>query len=357
MLPRLSRIAFGILMLAACCLAQAAPLRVLVVSDDPAAASALAGPLESAGAKVTKASAVDASALTSVDSVLLYGAKFNALAPEGQKALAAFAQHGGGIVAVRGGVASGDAAWGKAVLGGAWTNESQKFRNNVLLTIRTDAHPLTLDASTFDIEEETIYDLSLNENILVLSSAFTPKVTNTRNKNAKSKEGRASVYDIQPQVWAYEAADHRAVVILPGAELSTLSHATIRTFIARGLAWSAKRADINEAVTKADLASLRYPVGGPRRGDDAIAQFRMQPGFKAKVIAAEPLINKPIAQQWDERGRLWIAETPEYPNGRRPLSAEAWKEGGVLQPGNYDRPARDKISILVSSKNDGVFDQ
>ena len=88
MLPRLSRIAFGILMLAACCLAQAAPLRVLVVSDDPAAASALAGPLESAGAKVTKASAVDASALTSVDSVLLYGAKFNALAPEGQKALA-----------------------------------------------------------------------------------------------------------------------------------------------------------------------------------------------------------------------------------------------------------------------------
>ena len=235
MLPRLSRVAFGILMLAACCLAQAAPLRVLIVSDDPAAATALAGPLKSAGAKVTQASAVDPSALTSVDSVLLYGAKFNALAPEGQKALATFAQHGGGIVAVRGGIASGDAAWGKSVLGGAWTSESQKFRNKMLLTIRTDAHPITLDASTFDIEEETIYDLSLNDNIFVLSSAFTPKVTNTRNKNAKSKEGRASVYDIQPQVWAYEAADHRAVVILPGADVATLSHATIRAFIARGL--------------------------------------------------------------------------------------------------------------------------
>ncbi len=357
MLPRLSRIAFGILMLAACCLAQAAPLRVLVVSDDPAAATALAGPLASAGAKVTQASAVDASALTSVDSVLLYGAKFNALAPEGQKALAAFAQHGGGIVAIRGGIASGDAAWGKSVLGGAWTSESQKFRNKMLLTIRTDAHPITLDASTFDIVEETIYDLSLNDNIFVLSSAFTPKVTNTRNKNAKSQEGRASVYDIQPQVWAYEAADHRAVVILPGADIATLSHATIRAFIARGLAWSAKRDDINEFAAKADLATLRYPAGGPLRGDDAIAQFRMQPGFKATVIAAEPLINKPIAQQWDERGRLWVAETPEYPNGRRPLSAEAWKEGGVLQPGNYDRPAHDKISILISSKNNGIFDQ
>ena len=40
--------------------------------------------------------------------------------------------------------------------------------------------------------------------------------------------------------------------------------------------------------------------------------------------------DKPIAVQWDERGRLWVAESPEYPNGRRPLTAESWREGGVL---------------------------
>ena len=356
MLPRLRRLSLGILTLCAVCSLAAAPLRVLVVADDKAAEAALSAPLAAAGAKVS-VGAPTSRALAEVDTVLLYSRNFKSLPDADRRSLAEFARHGGGLVAVHGGVAAGDAEWGKAVLGGAWTDESRKFRNNMLLTIRTDAHPITAEASTFDIEEDTIYDLALNENILVLSSAFTPKVVNSRKKNVKEQEGRASVYDIQPQSWAYEAADHRAVVVLPGAEISTLSHATIRAFVARGLAWTAKHADTNELVAKSDLGSLRYPVGGPRRGADAIAQFKLQPGFKASVLAAEPLINKPIAQQWDEKGRLWVAETPEYPNGRRPLTAEAWKEGGVLLPGNYDRPAHDKISVLISSKNDGVFDQ
>ena len=356
MSPHFSRLVPCLLALVSVCM-SAAPLRVLVVSDDPAAAALLVAPLQQSGATVTAAPLVSSASLKDVDAVLLHAAKFIPVSKEGQKALVDFAQHGGGIVAVRGAIAAGNADWGKSVLGGAWTSDSQKFRNKMLLAVRTDAHPITMSASTFDIDEETPYDLALNEKILVLASAFTPKIVNTRNKNVREKEGRASVYDIEPQIWAYEAADHRAVVILAGAENSTLSHASFRAFIARGLAWSAKRTDVNELARPDDLAQLRYPVGGPLRGKDAIAQFKLQPGFKASVLAAEPLINKPIAQQWDERGRLWVAETPEYPNGRRPLSAEAWKEGGVLQPGNYDRPAQDKISILISSKSDGVFDQ
>ena len=356
MLPRFSRFVPCLLALVSVCM-SAAPLRVLVVSDDPAATALLVAPLQQSGAKVTAANQVSSAALKDVDAVLLHGSKFVPMAAEGQKALADFARHGGGIVAVRGAVAAGNADWGKSVLGGAWTADSQKFRNKMLLAVRTDAHPITLSASTFDIDEETPYDLALNEKILVLASAFTPKIVNSRKKNVKEQEGRASVYDIEPQMWAYEAADHRAVVILAGAENATLSHGSFRAFIARGLAWSAKRTEVNELVRPEDLAQLRYPVGGPLRGKDAIAQFKLQPGFKASVLAAEPLINKPIAQQWDDRGRLWVAETPEYPNGRRSLNAEDWKEGGVLVPGNYDRPARDKISILISSKNDGVFDQ
>jgi putative membrane-bound dehydrogenase-like protein len=89
---------------------------------------------------------------------------------------------------------------------------------------------------------------------------------------------------------------------------------------------------------------------------DAIKQFRMQPGFNASVVAAEPLISKPIAVQWDARGRLWVAETPEYPNGRRPYTSEPWKDTGSLEPGNYDRPGRDSISVLEDTDGDGVMD-
>ncbi|MEY4403510.1 MAG: hypothetical protein RIR91_1545, partial [Verrucomicrobiota bacterium] len=347
---------FRFLLLLTAAFVSAAPLRVLVVSDNDQATRGTVAYLTQGGAQVAQSPVASADALAKADVVVLYQSKFAAYSADAQQALGAFAKRGGGVVAVHGAVAAGNAEFGKAVFGGAWTGESQKFANNMLLTIRTDAHPLTISASTFDIQDDTVYDLALNEKIFVLGSAFTPKVTNDRRKSTQAAD-RASIYDIQPQLWAFEADDHRAAVFLTGAKVGTLDHVSFRTFIARAAAWAAKRPSTDELCAKADLDDVRYPTGGPRRGADAVAQFKMQPGFKVSVLATEPLINKPIAMQWDERGRLWVAETPEYPNGRRPLNAEAWKEGGVLAPGNYDRPARDKISVLVSSKKDGVFDQ
>jgi putative membrane-bound dehydrogenase-like protein len=347
---------FRFLLLFTAAFVSAAPLRVLVVSDNDQATRGTVAYLTKGGAQVAQASVASAEALAKADVVVLYQSKFAAYSADAQQALGAFAKRGGGVVAVHGAVAAGNAEFGKSVFGGAWTGESQKFANNMLLCIRTDAHPLTISASTFDIQDDTVYDLALHENIFVLGSAFTPKVTNDRRKSTQSND-RASIYDIQPQLWVYEATGHRAAVFLAGANASTLDHVSFRTFIARATAWTAKRPLTDELCAKSDLEDVRYPTGGPRRGADAVAQFKMQPGFKVSVLATEPLINKPIAMQWDERGRLWVAETPEYPNGRRPLNAEAWKEGGVLAPGNYDRPAQDKISVLVSSKKDGVFDQ
>jgi uncharacterized protein len=42
-------------------------------------------------------------------------------------------------------------------------------------------------------------------------------------------------------------------------------------------------------------------------------------GFHVELLASEPDTGgKPIAMNWDERGRLWIAETYDYPNELRP---------------------------------------
>jgi putative membrane-bound dehydrogenase-like protein len=41
-------------------------------------------------------------------------------------------------------------------------------------------------------------------------------------------------------------------------------------------------------------------------------------GFEARLFAADPDIRRPICMNWDERGRLWIAETVDYPNNRQP---------------------------------------
>lgn len=340
-----------------------APLRVLVSSDVGEFSADYAATLKAGGATVVVAESPTAEQLGQADVLLLHRSQFAPFSAEQQAALSGFTQKGGGVVAVHGAMAGGDLAWGKAIYGGAWDpQQSERFSSTMMLYVRTDADPIVRGSSSFDLVDETLYDLALDEKIFVLGSAFTPKVTNSRKtkpaaaEQGRAKAERASIYDLQPQIWSFQGEKHRAVALLQGSPAS-LKHPSIRTFILRGVAWAGKREEVNAFCSKADLATLRYPLGGPLRPADAIKAFQMQPGFKASVVAAEPLISKPIAVQWDGRGRMWVAETPEYPNGRRPLTADAWKEGGVLDPGHYDRPARDTISVLVDTDGDGVMDK
>ncbi|MES2706750.1 MAG: PVC-type heme-binding CxxCH protein [Verrucomicrobiota bacterium] len=249
-------------------------------------------------------------------------------------------------------------AW-RALAGGAWTENSHRFGGKMMLYPLTDGDPVTRDASAFDIEDDTAYDLDLAKEIRVLGSAFTPKVTSRRkDPRAPEKLDRANVYDIQPQMWTYEDGGdkHRAFVLLQDGE-ETLKHPSIRTLILRGTAWAGRRENVDELCRPEDLTELRYPKDGPRKAEDTVKSFELPPGFSATAIASEPLINKAIAMQWDGQGRLWVAETPEYPNGRRPLTEAAWKETGVLHPGDYARPATDRISILEDTDGDGRMDK
>jgi uncharacterized protein len=357
MLPRIAPFLSFALACAAAVLG-AAPLKVTVVADDPAAVKSLVAELTAAGAVVTEADRPRdiLSAKHDKDEVIvLYRKDYTPYEVIDRAALADLSHRGIGFVALRGAIAGPSASWARDTFGAGWTPDSRRFRALMMLNIRTDAHPLAKDASTFDVTDQTVFNLELNEKIHVLASSFTSKVSANR-KNIAEVSDKASVYDIQPQAWVFENSRLRSAVFLQG-EAETLAHASYRTFIKRGIAWAGRRANVDELCAAKDLVDLRYPVGGPSRAEKAIAAFQMQPGFKASVIVTEPLINKPIAVQWDERGRLWVAETPEYPNGRRPLTAESWREGGVLLPGSYDRPAQDKISVLVDTDGDGKADQ
>jgi putative membrane-bound dehydrogenase-like protein len=292
--------------------------------------------------------------------VLLHRDKFEPLPVASQTALSEFTKRGGGVVAVNAAVAAGPVDWGKATLGGAWDEQdSREFKSLMMLYVVSNSSPIVKDSSPFDITDETLYDLDLADDIFVLGSAFTPKGRDAKRGDGPKvpdRDVRASIYDLQPQMWTWQAPSHRAAVFLQGAP-ETLAHASMRSFILRSVAWTGNVEDVDAFCSKQDLADLRYPAGGPMRAKDAIKQYQMQPGFVASVIAEEPMINKPIAVQWDGKGRMWVAETPEYPNGRRPLVAPSWKETGVLDPGHYDRPARDSISILEDTDGDGQMDK
>jgi len=67
--------------------------------------------------------------------------------------------------------------------------------------------------------------------------------------------------------------------------------------------------------------------------------FRLPPGFEITLFASEPDISKPINMEFDERGRLWVTTTIEYP---KPAA-----------PGR----GRDKIVILEDTDGDGKADK
>lgn len=309
MLPRITPFLSFALACAAAVLG-AAPLKVTVVADDPAAVKSLVAELTAAGAVVTEADRPRdiLSAKHDKDEVIvLYRKDYAPYEVIDRAALADLSHRGIGFVALRGAIAGPSASWARDTFGAGWTPDSRRFRALMMLNIRTDAHPLAKDASTFDVTDQTVFNLELNEKIHVLASSFTSKVSANR-KNITEVSDKASIYDIQPQAWVFENSRLRSAVFLQG-EAETLAHASYRTFIKRGIAWAGRRANVDELCTPNDLVDMRYPVGGPSRAEKAIAAFQMQPGFKASVVVTEPLINKPIAVQWDERGRLWVAET------------------------------------------------
>ena len=61
---------------------------------------------------------------------------------------------------------------------------------------------------------------------------------------------------------------------------------------------------------------------------------------RPRLFAAEPEIAKPICMAWDHRGRLWIAESVDYPNTKQP-------------PGQ----GRDRIKICEDTDGDGRADK
>src|SRR3954468_19600677 len=76
------------------------------------------------------------------------------------------------------------------------------------------------------------------------------------------------------------------------------------------------------------------PPGPALTPAEAIARMKVPDGFSVELVASEPDIVNPVAMTFDERGRIWITESLEYP--RR-------------TPGE----GRDRIKVLEDTDGDG----
>ena len=185
--------------------------------------------------------------------------------------------------------------------------------------------------------------------------------------------------DVEPWTWVRQHGDGRVFYTAWGHDARTWSHPGFQNLIERGIRWACRR-DLSEVADyherdrfetpkmtriSSDRPLFEYLDVGPKIpnytdsgkwGTQGEAQSLMQKplspeeslqhyvtpvGMELKLHAAEPQFGgKPIAMNWDHRGRLWVCETVDYPN--------------ELQPGNK---GRDRIRICEDTDRDGKADK
>lgn len=82
------------------------------------------------------------------------------------------------------------------------------------------------------------------------------------------------------------------------------------------------------------------PLPRGTTAEEALAALRLRPGLAVELAAAEPLIEAPVAIDFDPDGRLWVVEMRDYPLGL----------DGRGRPGG-------RIKVLADTDGDGRFDR
>ncbi len=89
-------------------------------------------------------------------------------------------------------------------------------------------------------------------------------------------------------------------------------------------------------TTGEPLSRMQKPLDAA----ESVKHLVMPVGMEVKLFACEPQIHRPICMNWDEKGRLWIIESVDYPNNKQ-----------------ADGPGHDRIVICTDSDGDGQADK
>ncbi|MSR58291.1 MAG: c-type cytochrome [Planctomycetaceae bacterium] len=175
----------------------------------------------------------------------------------------------------------------------------------------------------------------------------------------------------EPWTWVRTQGKGRVFYTAWGHDDRTWGHPDFQSLVERGIRWAAGRdpAVVPTFVDKPRMTELRtdvepfeyveadvpfYPAGKqwgtvgepiktmqkPLSPAESLKHFVTPVEFEVELFAAEPDIGKPIAMAWDERGRLWLAETVDYPNEMQPRGK-----------------GRDRIRICEDTDGDGKADK
>lgn len=158
----------------------------------------------------------------------------------------------------------------------------------------------------------------------------------------------------EPYTWVRPYGDGRVFYTAYGHDVNTFNNPGFIDLVRNGILWAVG----DQASTRLKSFAIANPtyfdgmVPNYERRDPAprvqqalsveesMSLTQVPVGFELQLFASEPDVIKPIYMNWDEKGRLWVIETVDYPNEIKD-----------------DEVGDDRIKILEDTNGDGKADK
>lgn len=162
----------------------------------------------------------------------------------------------------------------------------------------------------------------------------------------------------EPWTWVKEYGDGRVFYTAYGHDERTWNNPGFQQLVKQGILWSVGPSvyekwdefsrGLPQLVYKPMDNIPNYEKRDPKpqyveplSPEESKKLIQVPQGFELSLFASEPDIINPIAMDWDEKGRLWVIETVDYPNTVR----------------NEDGVGDDRIKICEDTDGDGKADK
>lgn len=257
--------------------------------------------------------------LAGYDALVIY-ANWTRIAPEQERAMIEFVERGGGLVPLH--CASycflNSPKYIELVGGQFQKHGTGVFKETLVNT----SHPIMQGLSPIESWDETYVHTKHNTNRIVLAE----RRDDTGN---------------EPYTWVREVGKGRVFYTAWGHDQRTWSNVGFLALAENGIRWAAENspmqlkphtglkpfeyvespAPLPNYTPNAAWGTQSEPIRTmqkPLESAESMKHLVTHDGFNVSLFASEPEIIKPIWLAFDERGRLWISETVDYPNNLQP---------------------------------------
>lgn len=286
---------------------------------------------------------LNAANLSRYDGLVIY-ANHDQISPEQDKTLTEFVESGKGLIPIH--AASycfrNSPAYVKMVGGQFKSHKAGTFRTEIV-----DArHPILQGFTPFETWDETYVHTELQpDNHLLM---------------VRDEDGRK-----EPWTWTRTQGKGRIFYTAYGHDERTWNQEGFRQLIGNGILWAVGEKANKQlaryappALSYVDAANIpnyekRNPAPkfqNPLSAGESQKLIQVPVDFDVQLFAAEPDVVNPVTMAWDERGRLWVIETVDYPNEVREEDGEGDDRIKICEDTNGDGKA-DKFTIFADKLN------